>query len=136
VRSRAAQILSWTSPVVLATGRAGDVKSGFAAATVPLGQAFAEYGRIAKAWHLLRVADPVDDTYRGQTNRQFTVRESRHGLARPTTRRGRWRRPSAPRPRSGRRGIQVGDALLVRILDIDPVRRRITLSHRQAVSEV
>ncbi len=31
-------------------------------------------------------------------------------------------------------GIQVGDALLVRILDIDTVRRRITLSHRQAVS--
>ncbi|MGW6389713.1 S1 RNA-binding domain-containing protein [Streptomyces sp. NPDC055103] len=31
-------------------------------------------------------------------------------------------------------GIQVGDALLVKILDIDTVRRRITLSHRQAVS--
>ncbi|MGW0631993.1 S1 RNA-binding domain-containing protein [Streptomyces sp. NPDC002758] len=33
-------------------------------------------------------------------------------------------------------GIQVGDALLVKILDVDPVRRRITLSHRQAISEV
>jgi small subunit ribosomal protein S1 len=33
-------------------------------------------------------------------------------------------------------GIQVGDALLVKILDIDPVQRRITLSHRQAISEV
>ncbi|MFH8344913.1 S1 RNA-binding domain-containing protein [Streptomyces sp. NPDC018045] len=33
-------------------------------------------------------------------------------------------------------GIQVGDALLVKILDIDPVHRRITLSHRQAVSDV
>ncbi|MBY8864168.1 S1 RNA-binding domain-containing protein [Streptomyces sp. RCPT1-4] len=31
-------------------------------------------------------------------------------------------------------GIQVGDALLVKILDIDTVQRRITLSHRQAVS--
>lgn len=30
----------------------------------PLGQAFAEYGRIAKALHLLAVVDPVDDTYR------------------------------------------------------------------------
>ena len=30
----------------------------------PLGQAFAEYGRIAKTLHLLRVVDPVDDTYR------------------------------------------------------------------------
>ncbi|MGW1012700.1 S1 RNA-binding domain-containing protein [Streptomyces termitum] len=33
-------------------------------------------------------------------------------------------------------GVQVGDALLVKILDIDTVRRRITLSHRQAVSEL
>ncbi|MDT0468503.1 S1 RNA-binding domain-containing protein [Streptomyces gibsoniae] len=33
-------------------------------------------------------------------------------------------------------GIQIGDALLVKILDVDPVRRRITLSHRQAISEV
>ncbi|XUK64311.1 DDE transposase (plasmid) [Plantibacter sp. RU18] len=32
----------------------------------PLGQAFAEYGRIAKTEHLLRVIDPVDDTYRRQ----------------------------------------------------------------------
>ena len=30
----------------------------------PLGQAFAEYGRIAKTEHLLRVVDTVDDTYR------------------------------------------------------------------------
>jgi TnpA family transposase len=29
----------------------------------PLGQAFAEYRRIAKTLHLLRVVDPVDDTY-------------------------------------------------------------------------
>jgi TnpA family transposase len=48
----------------------------------PLGTAFAEYGRIAKTLHLLRVVDPVDDTYRRQMNRQLTVRESRHKLAR------------------------------------------------------
>nr|WP_218902353.1 transposase [Streptomyces sp. OV198] len=28
---------------------------------IPLGQAFAEYGRIARTEHLLRVVDPVDD---------------------------------------------------------------------------
>jgi TnpA family transposase len=39
----------------------------------PLGAAFAEYGRIAKTEHLLRVVDPVDDTYRRQMNRQLTV---------------------------------------------------------------
>ncbi|MFH7340594.1 Tn3 family transposase (plasmid) [Streptomyces sp. KHY 26] len=48
----------------------------------PLGAAFAEYGRIAKTEHLLRVGDPVDDTYRRQMNRQLTVQESRHKLAR------------------------------------------------------
>jgi TnpA family transposase len=41
--------------------------------------AFAEYGRIAKAEHLLRV---VDGTYRRQMNRQLTVQESCHKLAR------------------------------------------------------
>lgn len=48
----------------------------------PLRQAFAEYGRIAETLHLLRVVDPVDDTYRRQMNRQPTVQESRHKLAR------------------------------------------------------
>ncbi|MCL7380352.1 transposase [Streptomyces sp. 35G-GA-8] len=53
----------------------------------PLGQAFAEYGRIAKTEHLLRAVDPVDDTHRRQMNRQLmnrqlTVQESRHKLAR------------------------------------------------------
>lgn len=48
----------------------------------PLGAAFAEYGRIAKTEHLLRVVDPVDDTYPRQMNRQLTVQESRHKLAR------------------------------------------------------
>jgi TnpA family transposase len=54
----------------------------------PLGQAFAEYGRIAKTLHLLRVVDPVDDTYRRQMNRQLTVQESRHKLARDICKRG------------------------------------------------
>jgi TnpA family transposase len=42
----------------------------------PLGAAF------AKTEHLLRVVDQVDDTYRRQVNRQLTVQESRHKLAR------------------------------------------------------
>ncbi|MDH6136674.1 TnpA family transposase [Kitasatospora sp. MAA4] len=50
----------------------------------PLGQAFTEYGRIARTLHLLRVVDPVDDSYRRQMNRQLTVQESRHKLARDT----------------------------------------------------
>jgi TnpA family transposase len=48
----------------------------------PLGQAFAEYGRIAKTLHLLAVVDPVDDTYRRQMHKQFTVQKSRHKPAR------------------------------------------------------
>ncbi|MCX4548221.1 MULTISPECIES: Tn3 family transposase [unclassified Streptomyces] len=48
----------------------------------PLGQAFAEYGRIAKTLHLLAVVDPMDDTYRRQMHKQLTVQESRHNLAR------------------------------------------------------
>jgi TnpA family transposase len=48
----------------------------------PLGQAFAEYGRIDKTLHLLALCDPVDDSYRRRMNRQLTVQESRHRLAR------------------------------------------------------
>lgn len=48
----------------------------------PLGQAFEEYGRIAKTLHLLAVIDPVDDTYRRRVNRQLTIQEARHTLAR------------------------------------------------------
>jgi len=61
----------------------------------PLGQAFAEYGRIAKTLHLLAVVDPVDDTYRRSMNRQLTVQESRHTLARTIChgRRGRLHQP-------------------------------------------
>jgi TnpA family transposase len=48
----------------------------------PLGQAFAEYGRIDKTLHLLALCDPVDDSYRRRMNRQLTVQESCHRLAR------------------------------------------------------
>ncbi len=55
---------------------------GRAGHPTPLGQAFAEYGRIDKTMHLLAVVDPADDTYRRTMNRQLTVQESRHRLAR------------------------------------------------------
>lgn len=48
----------------------------------PLGQAFAEYGRIAKTLHLLAIADPEDDTYQRSLNAQLNTTESRHRLAR------------------------------------------------------
>jgi len=47
-----------------------------------LGQAFAEYGRIAKTLHLLAMVDPIDTSYRRTVHRQLTVQESRHRLAR------------------------------------------------------
>lgn len=55
---------------------------GRAGSPTPLGQAFAEYGRLDKTMHLLAVVDPVDDTYGRTMNRQLTVQESRHRLAR------------------------------------------------------
>jgi TnpA family transposase len=48
----------------------------------PLGQAFVEYGRIAKTLHLLALVDPIDGTYQRRMNRQLTVQESRHRLGR------------------------------------------------------
>lgn len=54
-----------------------------------LGAAFAEYGRIDKTMHLLALVDPVDDTYRRLMNRQLTVQESRHRLARAICHGGR-----------------------------------------------
>jgi small subunit ribosomal protein S1 len=36
---------------------------------------------------------------------------------------------------STRLGLQAGDPLVVKILDIDPIKRRIALSHRQAIQE-
>lgn len=47
-----------------------------------LGQAFAEYGRIAKTLHLLAFVDPADEAYRRIVHRQLTIQESRHRLAR------------------------------------------------------
>jgi hypothetical protein len=47
-----------------------------------VGQAFAEYGQIAKTLHLLALVDPIDDTYQRRMNRQLTVQESRHRLGR------------------------------------------------------
>jgi TnpA family transposase len=47
-----------------------------------LGQAFAEYGRIAKTLHLLAFVDPADEVYRRTVHRQLTIQESRHRLAR------------------------------------------------------
>ena len=49
----------------------------------PLGQAFAEYGRIAITLYLLAMIDRIDDTHRRAVNTQTTVQESRHKLARP-----------------------------------------------------
>jgi len=48
----------------------------------PLGQALAEYGRIAKTLHLLAMVDPVDETYRRTVTRQLNIGEARHSLAR------------------------------------------------------
>jgi TnpA family transposase len=42
-----------------------------------LGQAFAEYGRIAKTLHLLAFVDPADEGYRRTVHRQLTIQESR-----------------------------------------------------------
>lgn len=60
----------------------------------PLGAVFAEYGLIDKTMHLLALVardpvDPVDDTYRRLMNRQLTVQESRHRLARAICHGGR-----------------------------------------------
>ncbi len=48
----------------------------------PLGQGFAEYGRIAKTQHLLALVDPIDESYQRRQNRQLTIQESRHRLGR------------------------------------------------------
>jgi hypothetical protein len=48
----------------------------------PLGQAFAEYGRFDKTLYLLSSLDPINDTYHRKLNKQLTVQESRHRLAR------------------------------------------------------
>ncbi|QQM47314.1 Tn3 family transposase [Streptomyces liliifuscus] len=48
----------------------------------PLGQVFAEYGRIDKTMHLLNLVDLSDDTHCCRVNRRLTVQASRHTTAR------------------------------------------------------
>ena len=72
----------------------------------PLGQAFTEYGRIAKTLHLLALVDPVDGSYQRRMHRQLTVQESRHRLGRKICHghRGQIRQALSRRPgRSARR---------------------------------
>lgn len=47
----------------------------------PLGQALADYGKIAKTLHLLAMCDP-DESYRRTVHVQLNTQESRHRLAR------------------------------------------------------
>lgn len=70
----------------------------------PLGQAFAEYGRIPKTLHLLAVVDPVDDTYRRQMNRQPRPGLERRGALWDHPQHGRRRRPPARQLPGGARG--------------------------------
>ena len=50
-----------------------------------LGQAFAEYGRIAKTLHLLAFVDPADESYQRIAPRQLTIQESRGRPAKSST---------------------------------------------------
>jgi TnpA family transposase len=68
----------------------------------PLGQALAEYGRIAKTLHLLAMVDPVDETYRRTVTRQLNIGESRHSLARKIPARTPRRHHAALPRRAGR----------------------------------
>ena len=56
--------------------------SGREGRPTPLGAALAEHGRSAETEHLLHEADPADDTCCRQMNRQLTMQEPRHKLAR------------------------------------------------------
>ncbi|MFC8262329.1 Tn3 family transposase [Streptomyces sp. NPDC057291] len=73
-----------------------------------LGAAFAEYGRIDKTMHLLALVDPMDDTYRRLMNRQLTVQESRHRLARAVLPRRPGPDPAGIPRRAGRSVGQAG----------------------------
>lgn len=65
----------------------------------PLGQAFAEYGRIDKTMHLLSMLDPMDSSYRRSLGKQLSVQESQHRLARKICHGNSGRIRQAYRPR-------------------------------------
>lgn len=77
-------MLRVAGPLVTSQVRAYDLLRMFGrdGHPTPLGQAFIEYGRIAKTLHLLALVDPVDGSYQRRMNRQLTVQESRHRLGR------------------------------------------------------
>jgi TnpA family transposase len=84
IRTHWPQMLRIAGSLVTGTVRAYDLirALGRSGNPTPLGQAFAEYGRIAKTQHLLAVCDPDDDSYRRGINAQQNQTESRHRLAR------------------------------------------------------
>ena len=99
----------------------------------PLGQAFAEYGRIAKTLHLLALVDPVDDSYQRTVHRQLTIQESRTGWparsATPTAGRsirptGKGKRRPAGRARPGPQRGGVVEHPLPRRRHRGPARQR------------
>jgi Tn3 transposase DDE domain len=77
-------MLRVAGPLVTSQVRACDLvrMSGRDGHPTPPGQAFTEYGRIARTLHLLALADPVDGSCQRRMNRQLTVQESRHRLGR------------------------------------------------------
>ena len=84
IRAHWPQLLRIAGSLVTGTVRAYDLirALGRSGNPTPLGQAFAEYGRISKTQHLLAVCDPDDDSYRRGINAQQNQTESRHRLAR------------------------------------------------------
>ena len=84
IRTHWPEMLRIAGSLVTGTVRAYDLirALGRDGNPTPLGQALAEYGRIAKTLHLLAVCDPDDDSYRRAINAQQSLTESRHRLAR------------------------------------------------------
>jgi TnpA family transposase len=84
IRAHWPELLRIAGSLVTGTVRAYDLirALGRDGNPTPLGQALAEYGRIAKTLHLLAVCDPDDDSYRRAINAQQNLTESRHRLAR------------------------------------------------------
>jgi TnpA family transposase len=112
IRTHWADMLRVTGSLVTNTVRAYDLLRmlGREGHSTALGQAFAEYGRIAKTLHLLAVVDPVDETYRRSLHRQLTIQESRHQQARKIFHGQRGElRPALPgRSRRPTRGSRLG----------------------------